>query len=180
MQRDTKLIHDDTPQRIVVAGIAGSGKTTVGRALATRLGVEYIDGDSLHPQGNVEKMAAGIPLTDQDRWPWLEAVKAEISRPTGVVASCSCLRRSYRDMLRVAGSVRFVFLEVSRADAVRRAETRVDHFMAAGMVDSQIATLEMPDPDETDVLLLAAGGPLDSVVDEAEQGLESPSNRTHT
>jgi gluconokinase len=147
--------------------------------LATRLGVEYIDGDSLHPQGNVEKMAAGIPLTDEDRWPWLEAVKAEISRPTGVVVSCSALRRSYRDMLRVNEGVRFVFLDVSRAEAARRAETRVDHFMAADMVDSQIATLEMPDHDETDVFLIAAAGSVDSVVDAAEQALESPNDRTY-
>lgn len=150
--------------RIVVAGIAGSGKTTVGQHLASQLGIPYVDGDSIHPPTNIAKMAAGTPLTDDDRWPWLAAIKAELCKDSGVVISCSALKRTYRDLLRSPGGVRFVFLDISRDVAIERAAHRADHFMAPAMIDSQMTTLERPTPDETDVHLVSADETEDTVV----------------
>lgn len=147
------------PPLIVVMGVAGSGKSTVAAGLAERLGVDFIEGDSLHPQANVDKMAGGVPLTDEDRWPWLEAIgdrmEAERIAGAGVVVSCSALKQVYRDRLRkrVAGRVRFLLLDGPRELIAKRMLSRKGHFMPQSLLDSQLATLEKPGPDEDAVVL---------------------------
>jgi gluconokinase len=136
---------------IIVMGVSGSGKTTVGIALGTALGWPFVDGDTLHPAANVAKMAAGHPLTDADRAPWLAAIAGLMDKwaaagGDGVIA-CSALRRAYRDVLRRDGA-RFVFLDVDRSLLAARLAHRHGHFMPAALLDSQLATLEPPQPDE--------------------------------
>lgn len=137
---------------IVVMGVSGSGKTTVARELAQKLGWAFLEGDSVHPPANVAKMSAGTPLNDDDRWPWLDAIADWMSQrlqrgESGVVA-CSALRRIYRDRLRHAGTgVRFAYLRVPHDELARRMRSR-DHFMPPSLLDSQLATLEEPGVDE--------------------------------
>ena len=144
---------------IVVMGVAGSGKTTIASGLAEHLGVPFVEGDSLHPLANVRKMASGIPLTDEDRWPWLKAIgeRMEVERSTGhgVVVSCSALRHVYRDCLRkqVAGKVHFILLDGSRELISGRMRKRKGHSMPPALLDSQFATLEKPTADEHAVIL---------------------------
>jgi gluconokinase len=144
---------------IVVMGVAGSGKTTIASGLAEKLGVPFVEGDSLHPIANVKKMANGIPLTDEDRWPWLAAIgeRMEVERLTGhgVVVSCSALKHAYRDCLRkeVHGKVHFILLDGSRELITDRMKKRKGHFMPPALLDSQFATLEKPTSDEHAVIL---------------------------
>jgi gluconokinase len=137
----------------VVMGITGSGKSTVGAMLATRLGVDFVEGDDYHPPENVRRMASGIPLTDDDRAGWLQALATRIREAnntgTGLVLTCSALKRSYRDVLRTAApELRFVFLDGPRALIAQRLAERRGHFMPASLIDSQLATLEAPASDE--------------------------------
>ena len=134
---------------VIVMGVSGSGKSTVGRTLAGMAGTSYIEGDDLHPARNIEKMARGIPLEDDDRWPWLEEVGRIVSACQGrhgAVATCSALKRSYRDVLRytVGARLRFVWLTGPRAVLAERMGERGGHFMPAGLLDSQLETLEDP------------------------------------
>lgn len=139
---------------LVVMGVSGSGKSTVGKQLAERLHWRYADGDTFHSPENVAKMAAGIPLTDADRWPWLHTIEhwmAESLRAgSSCVVACSALRKSYRDVLRgatdvvPAAAVRFVFLDVDRKLLFHRLIERHGHFMHADMLASQLAALEPP------------------------------------
>ena len=144
---------------IVVMGVAGSGKTTIASGLAETLGVPFVEGDSLHPAANVKKMAAGIALTDEDRWPWLEAIgdRIEVERVTGhgVVVSCSALKHVYRDCLRkqVHGTVQFILLDGTPELIGDRMRKRKGHFMPPALLDSQFATLEKPTADEHAVIL---------------------------
>jgi len=132
---------------VVVMGVSGTGKTTVGLALAEALDVPFVEGDDLHPPANRAKMAAGIPLTDDDRAPWLERIAAELDRP--VVVACSALKRSYRDTLRAAApDLTLVFLHGEATLLAGRIEGRTGHFMPSSLLQSQLATLEEPDPDE--------------------------------
>ncbi len=145
-----------TPPLIVVMGVSGSGKTTVGRLLAERLGVPFADADDLHSAAQVAKMAAGHPLTDDDRWPWLALVGAALSNAegTGLVMACSALKRAYRDaILRAEPRTRFLDLEGSRALLESRVGHRVGHFMPASLLDSQLATLEPLARDEPGVAI---------------------------
>ncbi len=145
---------------VVVMGVSGSGKTSVGAVLAGLLGLDFADGDDLHPKSNVDKMHAGHPLTDEDRWPWLDRIGAALAdrdaHPRGVVVACSALRRRYRDRIRAAAGrgLAFVFLDISEEEAHRRLAVRLNHFMPASLVDSQFATLERP-VDEPDVVTIA-------------------------
>ena len=157
------------PGPVIVMGVSGSGKTTVGRAVAEAFGIPFIEGDSLHPARNVEKMRQGIPLTDEDRWPWLDSVarelKAQALETGGAVVSCSALRRIYRDRLRAAvgPGLRFLFLEGDMATLSRRMQHRQGHFMPASLLESQFATLETPS-GEGDVLAVNVAPPIAEVI----------------
>ncbi len=144
------------PPRIVVMGVAGSGKSTVASMLGERLGLPVAEADDFHLATSTTKMAAGEPLTDDDRWPWLVRLKRELDQREGAVITCSGLRRSYRDLLRRVSDVRFVFLDVTPDEARRRAAAREGHFMAPTMIESQFTTLERPGADEADVLRIDA------------------------
>ena len=139
---------------IVLMGVCGSGKTTVGEGLAARLGVAFRDADEFHPHSNVAKMSAGIPLTDEDRWPWLDAIGAALGEAAAsgrnIVISCSALKRIYRDRLRAAakGPVLFVLLDGAYDTLRRRLVTRKGHFMPPSLLDSQLQILERPSADE--------------------------------
>ena len=135
---------------IVVMGVSGSGKTTVGTALAEALGVEYAEADTFHPRANIEKMSSGVPLTDEDRAPWLEAIAAWIRehQETGGVVTSSALKRRYRDVLRSGGDVWFIHLDGDRETLAERMKTRKGHFMPVSLLDSQLADLEPLQPDE--------------------------------
>jgi gluconokinase len=145
---------------VVVAGVAGSGKSTIGEQLASRLGWTFADGDSFHPTANVAKMRAGIPLTDADRAPWLAAMTAWmddiIASGQSAVLACSALKRSYREQL-LSGRDQavMVFLEVSREQDMARVSHRKGHFFAEPLVASQYEALELPDPAEARVYLVA-------------------------
>jgi gluconokinase len=135
---------------IVVMGVAGAGKTTVGTRLARELGVEYAEADTFHPPANLEKMAAGIPLTDADRWPWLHAIARWIRahQGRGGVVSSSALKRRYREVLRGGGDVWFLHLHGPRAVIAARMLHRAGHFMPVSLLDSQFADLEALGADE--------------------------------
>ncbi len=138
---------------IIIMGVCGCGKTTVGGTLAHRLGIPFIEGDDLHPQANRDKMASSQPLTDDDRWPWLDAIvdklKHHRQRNDDVVVSCSALKRAYRDRLRCAGpDTAFIHLTGSKAVLRSRLDARRDHFMPPGLLDSQYAALEPPEREE--------------------------------
>jgi carbohydrate kinase (thermoresistant glucokinase family) len=154
-------------------GVSGCGKTTIGDLVARELGVRFLDGDSLHPVENVAKMAAGTPLTDEDRWPWLATVGVELAAagPEGLVLACSALRRSYRDAIR-AQSPETVFLHLhgSREVLGSRLEGRSGHFMPAALLESQLATLEPLDAGE-DGFVADIAAPVPEVVRNALEGL---------
>jgi len=142
-------------------GVSGAGKSSVGIAIAERLGVTFTDADSLHPASNVAKMAAGTPLTDADRWPWLDLVGHALADAgdDGLVVACSALKRSYRDAIRAAApSARFVHLVVPRTVLGDRVASRPGHFMPASLVDSQLETLEPLEADEPGVVVDSEGG----------------------
>jgi gluconokinase len=150
------------PPLIVVMGVSGSGKSTIGRLLAEQLEVPFIDADDLHPITNVDKMAAGQPLDDDDRWPWLAAVGEAIAGAsrTGVVVACSALKRSYRDAIRAeAPAVTFVYLHGERELLASRLGKRENHFMPATLLDSQLETLQVPGDDEGGVTVGVDGSP---------------------
>ena len=159
---------------VTVMGVSGSGKTTVGAALAQRLRVAFEDADDLHPPANVAKMSAGIPLDDTDRLPWLRAVGAwqDEHAAAGGVMSCSALRRYYRDVLREAAPDQvFVHLAGDREVVARRVAGRPGHFMPAALVDSQFATLEPLGADENGVTL-DLDQPIDTLVGACVAALE--------
>jgi gluconokinase len=149
-------------------GVSGSGKSTIATALAARLGWTFEDGDKFHPASNVAKMRSGHPLTDEDRWPWLEAIADEIGRVCEagghVVIACSALKRAYRDILvRDRADVRFVFLDGSQALIADRLARRKGHFMPAGLLDSQFKTLEPPQADERPIAV-SIDPPVETIV----------------
>jgi gluconokinase len=154
---------------LVVMGVSGSGKTTIGQALARRLGYEFIEGDEFHTRANREKMHAGIPLTDEDRTPWLEALRSRMSaliaRDGRAVVTCSALKQSYRHALRQKG-VRFIYLKVSRKVVQERLARRRGHFFNPALLESQLATLEEP---RDAIVVNADGADLDVVGDIVRQ-----------
>lgn len=151
-----------TPHVVVVMGVAGTGKTTVGPLLAAALGVPYAEGDDFHPPANIAKMSAGTPLDDDDRWPWLDAIGrwAHGRAGLGGVVSSSALKRAYRDRLRAAApDAVFLHLTGERALIERRMADRKGHFMPTALLDSQFATLEPLGDDEAGVSVDVAGTP---------------------
>jgi len=153
---------------LIVAGVSGSGKTTVGAMLAGRLGWRFADADDFHPAANIEKMRAGIPLTDADRWPWLEALAAwmdeRIAQGKSAVIACSALKRAYRDvLLGDRPDVRMVFLEVGREELARRLAARQGHFFPEKLLGTQLDALDPPQPDEHVISVADAGDPADTV-----------------
>lgn len=165
-------MHPPSPPLLTVMGVSGSGKTTVGAALAQRLRVPFADADDFHPPENVAKMAAGTPLDDTDRLPWLHTIGDWLAAHAegGGVISCSALKRSYRDVLREAApALFFVHLDGSREVVARRVQGRPGHFMPAGLVDSQFATLEPLGPDENGVAL-DLDRPVDQLVEDCLAG----------
>ncbi|MGX9991987.1 gluconokinase [Rhizobium sp. Z1P35] len=164
------------PHAIVVMGVSGCGKSSVGEKLAEALHLQFIEGDALHPTANVEKMSKGIPLTDDDRMPWLdrigEEMKASLEKSEGIIVSCSALKRLYRDRLRVAagGNLFFVYLEGSRALLMKRMGERKGHFMPVSLLDSQLATLEVP-TGESGVVTVDIDDTVDGIAATALEGL---------
>jgi carbohydrate kinase (thermoresistant glucokinase family) len=164
-----------SPHAIITFGVSGSGKTTVGEVLAKRLGWSFIDGDAFHPPSNVEKMRSGSPLTDDDRWPWLKAIAAEIARRRGaadrVVIACSALKRAYRDTLVDGHSdVLLVHMKGTRELIMSRLAPRQGHYFPAALLDSQFATLEEPDATEN-ALTVIVDRDVDALVDEILRAL---------
>ena len=167
---------------IVVMGVAGSGKSSVGEALARHLGVPFRDADEFHPKANIEKMSAGIPLTDADRWPWLDAIGKALAELDGrLIVACSALRRAYRDRLTGAAGrpVIFLWLDGSFETIKQRMEHRKHHFMPASLLESQFATLERPGPDEL-VVRVSIEPPLDQVVAAALAALPPARDRANS
>ena len=161
---------------IIVMGVSGCGKTSVAEGLAASLGAAFIEGDSLHPAVNVDKMSHGIALTDEDRWPWLDTVgraMADVLAGNGsVVVSCSALKKAYRDRLRssAGGKLAFVFLKGSRELLMSRMAAREGHFMPVSLLDSQLATLEDPS-GEAGVVTVDIDASIDAIVASALDGL---------
>jgi gluconokinase len=155
-----------TPSIILVTGVSGSGKSTIGKLLADRLTWEYAEADAFHPAANVARMRAGIPLTDEDRLPWLHAIAAWIDQRIAAgkpaVVSCSALKRAYRDTLR-RPLARAVFLDGDRDLIAHRMAARKGHFFPATLLDSQFRDLEPPQPDE-DALTVPIDGTADQTV----------------
>lgn len=157
-------------------GVSGAGKSSVSERLAEKLGCDFAEGDRLHPASNVEKMAKGIPLTDEDRWPWLDLVGQEladsVAKGKSLVLSCSALKQIYRKRLRQAagGNLRFVFLKGSPELLEVRMGERTGHFMPLSLLHSQLATLETPEGEEG-VVTVSIDATLDEIVDAAYEGL---------
>jgi gluconokinase len=158
----------------VIMGVSGCGKSLVGEAIAAELGMPFVEGDTLHPASNVAKMAQGIPLTDDDRFPWLDKIGAAIAEagPEGLVVSCSSLRKIYRDRLRSFGDDRvvFVYLQGSEAVLAERMAARRGHFMPASLLKSQFATLEDPS-GEADVITIDVSPPHGQVIASALEAI---------
>jgi len=180
-------VDDDigrTPCALVVMGVSGSGKSTIGEKLAQRLGWSYEDGDKFHPLSNVAKMSAGQPLTDEDRWPWLQAIANEIDRVCQArghaVIACSALKRAYRDIL-VHGrpEVRIIYLQGTQDLIADRLALRKGHFMPPGLLASQFKTLEPPDASENPVTV-SIDAPVETIVDDIvrQSGLSPADKRS--
>lgn len=170
---------------IIVMGVSGVGKTTVGQALASSLDAAFAEGDSYHPAENVEKMRSGQPLTDDDRWPWLDRLRAAIEAWLGedrkVVLACSALRASYRKQLTPVAidspaevGVRFVYLHADRDVIAQRLSTRSGHYMPASLLESQLTTLEPP----SDAIVVDATRPLEAIIDDLLTQLSSETDRS--
>lgn len=168
---------------VIVMGVTGAGKTTIGQLLAEHLGWQFADADDFHPAANVEKMRRGIPLTDDDRWPWLRAIAAEIDRVSRagqhVVIACSALKRAYRDIL-VHGrnDVRIIYLKGNQELIASRLMRRKGHFMPPGLLASQFKTLEPPDQSEHPVTA-SIDAAVETIVDDIvrQLGLHPADNR---
>ena len=159
---------------VIIFGVSGAGKTTVGKLLARERGWSFIEADDFHPAANVKKMRSGYPLTDEDRWPWLERLRRQIARSLAAgenaVLACSALKGSYRDRLRVNDEVNFVFLRGDYAFIKKQLRSRHGHFMNAALLQSQFDDLEEPQQDEN-VLTVELGRTPQEMVGEIETNL---------
>jgi gluconokinase len=161
---------------IIVMGVAGAGKSSLGRVLAEKLALPFLEGDTFHPPANVAKMAAGVALNDDDRWPWLAALAAALKKSeSGAVLACSALKRAYRDRLRDGAGrpLKFVWLSVSRPALNARMSARTGHYMPASLLNSQLATLERPTPDEA-AITIDGDAPLAMILRDALSEIGAP------
>jgi gluconokinase len=153
---------------VIVFGVSGAGKTTIGKLLADELGWRFYEADDFHSQANIEKMRRGIPLTDEDRWPWLDSLREQIKQcvaaDANAVLACSALKRAYRQHLRVSEDVKFVFLRGDYALVEKQLCSRHGHFMNPPLLHTQFADLEEPEPDEH-VLTIELGNTPEEIVD---------------
>jgi gluconokinase len=159
---------------IVIFGVSGAGKTTVGKMLAEQLGWRFLEGDDFHLAANIKKMRSGDPLTDEDRWPWLDCLRKQIEQllaaGENVVLACSALKRAYRERLRVGDEVKFVFLRGDYALVEKQLRSRHGHFMNAALLQSQFDSLEEPQPDEN-VSTIELGRTPEEIVESMEAKL---------
>ena len=159
---------------IIIFGVSGAGKTTIGKLLARDLRWRFIEADDFHPAANIEKMRSGHPLTDNDRWPWLEQLRQQIERSLSArenaVLACSALKRAYRDRLHVSDEIKFVFLRGDHALVEKQLRSRHGHFMNAALLQSQFHDLEEPESDEN-VLTVDLGRKPQELVDEIKATL---------
>ena len=159
---------------VIVFGVSGVGKTTIGKLLAKRLGWRFLEADDFHPRGNIEKMRDGLPLTDGDRWPWLKLLREQIERSLAAnenaVLACSALKRMYRERLRVSDNVKFVLLRGAYALVEKQLHSRRGHFMNLDLLQSQFADLEGPESDE-DAVTIELGRIPEELVEEIKTKL---------
>lgn len=153
---------------IIIFGVSGAGKTTIGKLLGRELGWRFVEADEFHPAANIEKMRAGHPLNDKDRWPWLERLRQQIERSLAAgenaVLACSALKRAYRARLRVSEAVKFVFLRGDYALVEKQLRSRKGHFMNANLLQTQFDDLEEPQPHEN-VLTIELGPTPEEIVE---------------
>ena len=159
---------------VIVFGVSGAGKTTIGKLLAKRLGWQFLEADDFHPRGSIEKMRDGLPLTDEDRWPWLKLLREQIERSLAAkenaVLACSALKRKYRERLRVGDNVKFVLLRGDYALVEKKLHSRRGHFMNPDLLQSQFADLEEPESDE-DAVTIELGRTPEELVEEIKTKL---------
>jgi len=159
---------------VIVFGVSGAGKTTIGKLLAEELGWRFYEADDFHPRANIEKMRSGHPLTDEDRWPWLKLLREQITRSLAAkenaMLACSALKRAYRERLRVSGNVKFVFLRGDYALIENQLRRRRGHFMNLELLQSQFADLDEPQPNE-DVPTIDLGQSPQELVEEIKAKL---------
>jgi len=170
------VANDELPSALIVMGVSGSGKSTIAEALSQRLGWRFEDGDGFHPASNVAKMSAGRPLTDEDRWPWLDAIADEIERTCEqgehIIIACSALKHTYRDvLLRGRSDVRFIFLKGTQELITDRLAHRKDHFMPPELLTSQFTTLEPPEVSEH-VITVSIDMSVEAIVDDVLRQLK--------
>ncbi|MDO9144748.1 gluconokinase [Rhodoferax sp.] len=173
------------PLHVVVMGVSGCGKSTVASAVARQLQLDMTDGDDLHLSESVAKMRSGVALTDADRWPWLDRIGDYLAQATpnlkGRIVACSALKRVYRDRIRArAGKVVFIFLDGDAELIRQRMALRTGHYMPPELLDSQLRTLELPAPDETDILTLHIATSIDALVAQAVTGLRQQALKNPT
>ncbi|MCX7303859.1 MAG: gluconokinase [Hyphomicrobiales bacterium] len=169
MDLDTGAVAP-SPLIVIVMGVSGSGKSVIGAALAEAIGARFAEADRFHPPENINRMSAGMPLRDEDRWGWLDAIAIEISDAERagetLVVTCSALKRIYRDRLRLASrDIRFVYLAIDRDTAAARVAARKGHFMPASLIDSQYADLHPPAADENAATIDASKDPAEVLAD---------------
>ncbi|KAF8381545.1 hypothetical protein PRIPAC_70687 [Pristionchus pacificus] len=159
---------------IIVMGVAGCGKSTVAEEISKRLRLTTIEGDQFHPSRNIEKMKNGIPLNDDDRFPWLRSIRDEIGRHSTVIVSCSALKQSYRNILSENRRCLFVLLDVSRDELIHRLQNRRDHFFHSSLLDSQLSILEKPKENEGALIIqVSQSTTVDTIADRVVQYLMS-------